>query len=280
MKSKHDATAAESVGHLCFARRGASVEFGVRVFEQVSAADAAAEPAGASEFAVTDRGTELVRYDGVGEPPDAATGTRRGGMVVVTGAWHVSQACAKLGVRVPPSVSAALRRLEEGGRGSPDGAPAVSGASEARSPNMKGKSGLSINACWGKLFLENEQRVKDGKKPLTDEQLIEKMGEEFPESAKKSTCNRPRMYRACWNKGTHFYAKANARKQNEPTSHQYDENGAVIEPGRRKAAEPESGGKKSKDTITMAEHDKARRAGKKGGKKGGKRVVRKGASKK
>lgn len=87
---------------------------------------------------------------------------------------------------------------------------------------------------WSDLFAENERRVKEGKKPLTDPQLVERIVAEFPKTKGKSTSQRVRMFRSHYNSGEHSFQKiGSAESRGLPRSWEYGPDGAAVQPGSR-----------------------------------------------
>lgn len=238
--------------HLCFAAPGPKGNL-----ERATEADAVVEVLVDVDGSIMARRPVVVEVKGKGKSA-VATATPAGELVTCgTGTNTIIQSCKSIGVRPPESV---LRRAaEEDARGqSQRSATTTSGGEETprRSRHMKGtKRNLSIIDTWEALFIENEQRVADGKKPWTDDQLREQMAAEFPQSAGKTTLQRARMYRSCYNAGTHFYDgrdPAIERKgAKRPFSYEYDSSGERVAPGTRKkraesgtaAAKPKGKGK-------------------------------------
>jgi len=249
-----------STNHVCFRLKADGADWSPMVDGEAARVTDCRD---VDEFFVDDSGAVMFRASGRDEPRldwgDA--------VVVYTGAWHVAQACKKWRCAVPEATARRLASIETA---------AAKGPTEPgnRSRNVKGKtSGVSIIEMWARLFAENEGRVKAGKKPWTDAELIEKMKAEFPASAGKSTLSRPRMFRACFNAGTHFY-----KKHGKPsfTSFMYDENGDPVARGKRfsdaaKAAaasdQTDADAAEQKDKISLAEHAKRRQTA--GAKKSG-----------
>jgi hypothetical protein len=132
------------------------------------------------------------------------------------------------------------------------------------------KSGLSVKETWAKYLIENEHLAKNGKRPLTDEQLIAKMQEEFPSKRDATTITRCTMVRGVYNKGTNmFAADGPSGVAGRPTSRRYDAAGnAVAARGRL--------GEDGLPAATKPKAEpKAKKTAKKIAKKTTKKVVRK-----
>lgn len=241
------------------------------------------------EFYVDASGSTLYKAPPM-SPIEPGSGVREfGAMACQTGAWHILQTCRKFGCRVPEATARRLAEQEDRASGLQTSAAASkSGSQPAQRKGdrtMKGKSGKSIRDMWDELFQENEKRAKSGK-PWTDAQLVEKMLAEFPNAkGGKTTLTRPRMFRSHYNHGNFTFENlGDPKKRRVPHSWEYDAKGEKVEPGSRhgdgkqkKSAKPKKGAKKvvrkakragSSDKISLAEHDRKRRAAAKKGKKG------------
>lgn len=212
----------KSVGHACFARRGADGWEAVLGSELKEAE---------VEFHVNGGGYLLMRTPIAA--PIGADGSRVGEQTTncVTGAFHIVTSCRKLGCKVPDATARRLAEMEAA-VAKPGGPPLEGTTPQKKGRVMKGKtSGKTIGEYWEQLFVEN------AKKKATDAELIKKAEAEFPDSKGKATTNRPRMYRSHYNNGTFTFLKdGSAKKRNLPESHEYDRDGNVVAPGTRRAA--------------------------------------------
>lgn len=245
------------------------------------------------EFYVDASGSTLYKVPPM-SPIEPRSGVREfGAMACQTGAWHILQTCRKFGCRVPDATARRLAEQEARASGFQTSAAASNAGSQPAQRKgdrtMKGKSGKSIRDMWDELFQENEKRAKSGK-PWTDAQLVEKMLAEFPNAkGGKTTLTRPRMFRSHYNHGNFTFENlGDPKKRRVPHSWEYDAKGEKVEPGSRHgdgkpkkgktsaSAKPKKSGKKvvrkakraSSDKVSMAEHDRKRRAAAKKGKKG------------
>lgn len=97
----------------------------------------------------------------------------------------------------------------------------------AKSAGKKGvTTGLSVADAMAKIFDDNEGRHAAGEQPWTDKQISEWMLSEFPWSTEDSRSPaRVRMYRTCYNKGTHSFA---GRGEPSRKSYRYDSAGKRV----------------------------------------------------
>lgn len=96
----------------------------------------------------------------------------------------------------------------------------------------------SVRDTWAHVFAENEKKFDDGKKPLTDLEISAFMQNEFPTGSKASkSVGRVRMYRSCYNKGSHSFK---ALGEPDVQSREFNSDGKPIEATARRSGVNES----------------------------------------
>lgn len=83
--------------------------------------------------------------------------------------------------------------------------PKRASKSPARKPVVAKK--VKLGEAWREEFIANEHRAKKGEKPLTDDQLAERMAKRFPAKAKRSTILRVSGMRSFCNRGTNLFKR-------------------------------------------------------------------------
>jgi MoxR-like ATPase len=103
-------------------------------------------------------------------------------------------------------------------------------------------TGLKVSDCWARVFRDNEARAADyagprgpgrvpAERPWTDEQISNFMKQEFPDASDDSRSQaRVRMYRGCYNRGTHSFSHLGVP---ERESREYDADGEPVASSRR-----------------------------------------------